>query len=150
MDEQTKLLPNQEMWHWSTVVTRAGKKRAFVQADHFIRTDQPERSVFDGHVRVVFFNTYGDTVSLLNALRGQIDADGSHMAVAGQVVVIAHDSTRLETDSLRWDREQNRIFGDGEVLISRPDGVEIGVGFEAASDLKRWTLKQVKTRVTSP
>jgi LPS export ABC transporter protein LptC len=149
-DDQTVLLPNQEMWHWSTVVTRGGKKRAYVRADHFIRIDQPEQTIFDGQVQVVFFDNDGDTVSLLNALRGQIDADGSQMAVAGQVVVMARDSTRLETDSLRWNREQNRIFGDGEVLLSRPDGMETGVGFEATSDLKRWTLKQVQTRVTSP
>ena len=35
-------------------------------------------------------------------------------------------------------------MGEGYVTISRPDGTETGVGFNASSDLKRGTLLFVK------
>lgn len=142
-------LPAQELWHWTTVVTQQGRKRALVRADYLMRTQEPDLSVFEGPVSVVFFDANGDTASTLTAQRGRISAVGEEMAVQGQVVVLARDSTRLETDSLSWRRDLDRIVGDGQVRIFRPDGWETGVGFEASSDLKRWTLNEVHTKVTT-
>ena len=97
--------------------------------------------------RVAFFNAQGDTVSTLSAERGEINASGDDMKVFGSVVVVARDCTQLQTDSLRWQREEDRIMGEGHVTISRPDGTETGVGFNASSDLKQWTLLFVNTRM---
>ena len=107
--------------------------------------DEPAR--FSDGVRVVFFNAQGDTVSTLRAERGEINASGDDMKVFESVVVVARDCTQLQTDSLRWQRDENRIMGEGHVTISRPDGIETGVGFNASSDLKKWTLLFVNTRM---
>ena len=138
---------NREMWHWSTHITNRGKSRAQVRAGSFqqVSEDEPAR-FFDG-VRVVFFSAQGDTVSTLRAERGEINASGDDMKVFGSVVVVARDCTQLQTDSLRWQRDENRIMGEGYVTISRPDGTETGVGFNASSDLKQWTLLFVNTRM---
>ena len=146
---ESGVVPVQELWDWTTMVTQAGRKRALVRADYLMRLQQPDQSAFEGMVAVVFFNARGDTASTLTAQRGRISAAGEEMVVLGQVVVLAQDSTRLETDSLRWHRDQDRIVGDGQVRIFRPDGWETGVGFEASSDLKRWTLNEVHTKVTT-
>ena len=138
---------NLEMWHWSTRITDRGKSRAQVHAGSFQQVSEDEPARFSDGVRVVFFNSEGDTVSTLQAERGEINASGDDMKVFGSVVVVARDSTQLQTDSLRWQREEDRIMGDGHVTISRPDGTETGVGFNASSDLKQWTLLFVKTRM---
>ena len=136
-----------EMWGWSTQVTDRGRARARVQAGHFQQATEDEPAQFSEGVRVAFFDSDGDTVSILHAERGEINAAGDDMKVFGSVLVMARDSTSLQTDSLRWQREEDRITGDGPVTIFRPDGVETGVGFNAASDLKQWTLNFVQTQI---
>ena len=138
---------NREMWHWSTQITDRGKSRARVRAGSFQQVSENEPARFSDGVRVAFFNAQGDTVSTLSAERGEINASGDDMKVFGSVVVVARDCTQLQTDSLRWQREEDRIMGEGHVTISRPDGTETGVGFNASSDLKQWTLLFVNTRM---
>ncbi len=138
---------NREMWHWSTRITDRGKSRAQVWAGSFQQMSENEPARFSDGVRVVFFNSQGDTVSSLSAERGQINASGDDMQVFGSVVVVARDCTQLQTDSLRWQRDEDRIMGEGHVMISRPDGTETGVGFNASSDLKQWTLMFVNTQM---
>lgn len=136
-----------EMWHWSTHITDRGKSRAQVRAGSFQQVSEDEPARFSDGVWVVFFNARGDTVSTLRAERGEINASGDDMKVFESVVVVARDGTQLQTDSLRWQRDENRIMGEGQVTISRPDGIETGVGFNASSDLKQWTLLFVNTRM---
>lgn len=138
---------NREMWHWSTRITDRGKSRAQVRAGSFQQVSENEPAQFSDGVQVAFFNSQGDTVSTLTAERGEINASGDDMKVFGSVVVVARDCTQLQTDSLRWQRDENRIMGEGYVTISRPDGTETGVGFNASSDLKQWTLLFVNTRM---
>ena len=135
------------MKQWETVVTRQGQKRVTVRADSLFRTTAKSQALFKGDVRVVFWGANGDTVSILSASHGAVDPDGAQISVVGNVVVLASDRTRLETDSLRWNREQERIFGDGNVSIFRPEGREQGIGFVATTDLKQWTLRQVETHL---
>ena len=138
---------NREMWHWSTRITDRGNSRAWVRAGSFQQMSENEPAQFFDGVQVVFFNSRGDTVSTLRADRGEINALGDDMKVFGSVIVVARDCTQLQTDSLRWQRDEDRIMGDGHVIISRPDGTETGVGFNASSDLKQWTLLFVNTRM---
>ncbi|MDP6038943.1 MAG: LPS export ABC transporter periplasmic protein LptC [Candidatus Latescibacteria bacterium] len=138
---------DREMWAWSTQVMDRGRPRAHLQAGHFVQAKDTEQAEFAGGVAIVFFDAHGDTVSILSADRGMIDASGENMKVFGSVVVVARDSTQLQTDSLHWNRDRDRIVGDGQVEIIRPDGWETGVGFDASSDLKQWTLKHVNTQM---
>ena len=143
--------PDQEAWGWSTLVTRAGRKRAKVKAEHFLKFDSSRKAELNGGVEVVFYNRSGnEVVSKLTAYQAQIDEESENMVVTGNVILVSKDSTRLETESLMWERETDRISGKGTVTLRRPDGVETGVGFEASSDLKRWTMHQVITRLGSP
>jgi LPS export ABC transporter protein LptC len=140
--------PHLAMQGWQTVVTRQGHQLVSVHADSLTRSTPRGKAQFEGDVRVVFYNAKGDTASILSADKGTVDSGGQNITVMGQVIVMAGDSTRLETDSLRWDRENERIYGDGLVSIFRPEGTERGVGFDASADLKQWTLRQVETHVT--
>jgi len=140
--------PQLALKNWETVVYKSGQTRVHLQADSLGQTNKQGLAHFQGHIQVVFFKSNGDTASVLNAHRGYVGADGHDLSIAGHVRVFASDSTRLETDSLRWDREKERIYGDGLVSIFRPEGREEGIGFDASEDLKQWTLREVKTHVT--
>ena len=143
--EESPDMPDQQIWGWSSLVSESGRKRALVRAGKFEKFDQKSR-LTDG-VTVVFFNAKGDTTSKLSAAEGEIDEQTGQLLVSGGVVLEAQDSTRLETEVLQWDRKQDRITGDGKVTLRRAEGVETGIGFEASSDLKRWSMKQVVTRL---
>jgi LPS export ABC transporter protein LptC len=145
--ESLEARPQLAMRQWETVVTRRGQRRVVVRADSLLRSSAQGQARFGGDVRVVFFGPKGDTASVLSASRGTVDREGRQISVAGEVVVLADSTTRLETDSLRWDRELERIYGDGWVTVFRPEGREEGVGFDASADLKQWTLRQVHTQV---
>lgn len=140
--------PQLALKDWETVVFKSGQVRVHLQADSLGQTNKQGLAHFQGNIQVVFFKNNGDTASVLNAQRGYVGSDGHDLSIAGDVSVFAADSTRLETDSLRWDREKERIYGEGLVSIFRPEGHEQGIGFDASEDLKQWTLREVKTHVT--
>lgn len=146
--ESSKPRPDQEIWGWTAELTQGGRKRAVVKAGHFQKYDRSPNTELDEGVTVIFYDSHGQRqVSELTARRAEIDGKTNDMMVFDLVVLIAQDSTRLETDSLSWHRESEKITGQGRVRIRRSDGVETGVGFEASSDLKRWTMHQVITRL---
>ena len=140
--------PDQEAWGWNTVVTRNGRKRAEVAAGHFRKYDRTLTALLDSGVAVTFYDGYGmKQVSELTARQAEIDEESGDMVAMGEVALVAANGTRLETDTLRWNRETDRIKGNGRITLRRPDGEETGVGFEASSDLKWWKMHQVSTRL---
>lgn len=143
--EETTDVPDQQIWGWSSLISESGRKRALVRAGKFQKFGHKSR-LADG-VTVVFFDAKGDTTSKLSADQGEIDEQAGQLLVSGGVVLEAPDSTRLETEVLQWDRKQDLVRGDGKVTLRRTEGVETGIGFEASSDLKRWSMKQVVTRL---
>ena len=145
--EPSEKHPDQEIWGWKTAVTEGGRRRVVVSAGHYRKYDRSRKAELDGGVTVQFLDASGKQVSRLTASKAEIDEKSRDMVVSGDVMLLAEDSTRLETDSLHWHHQSERITGEGRVTIRRPDGIETGVGFEATSDLKRWTLRQVITRL---
>ena len=140
--------PEQEAWGWRTVVTRDGRKRAEVSAGRFRKYDRTLTALLDSGVAVSFYDGSGlNRVSVLTAQRAEIHEASGDMVATGDVAVVAAKGTRLETDTLSWNRETGTITGNGRMTLRRPDGEETGVGFEASSDLKRWTMRQVSTRL---
>ena len=139
--------PDQEAWGWTTVLTEEGRKRAVISAAHFQKFAGSEKATLDEGISVAFYDAAGnEPVSRLTARQAEIDERTGNMVVAGEVLLISRDSIRLETDTLLWRRDDRTITGPGPVVVRRPDGFETGVGFQASSDLKQWTLRQVVTR----
>ena len=141
--------PDQEAWGWNTVVTRNGRKRAEVAAGHFRKYDRTLTALLDSGVAVSFYDGSGrNKVSELTALEAEIHEATGELVAMGQVAVVASNGTTLETETLRWNRETDRINGNGRMTLTRPDGEETGVGFEASSDLTWWKMHQVSTRLS--
>ena len=149
--EPAELPPDQEGWGKTIEVTEGGRRRAVVTAGHFRKYDSSRKAELDEGITVLFFNPSGrKQVSNLTAQQAEIDEKTGDMEVSGSVVLVGEDSTRLETERLRWNRKSEKITGEDRVTIRRSEGVETGIGFEATSDLKHWTLREVVTRFGRP
>ena len=138
--------PDQEAWGWKSVVTKSGVPRAVVRAGRFRHYRSSRVDSLDQGVEIEFFDPGGERVSVLRSGLGAVAEGSRNMAALGGVVVLASDSTTLTTESLRWENQADRIFGDGWVKIKKRDGEETGVGFESTTDLRRWSMKNVTTR----
>lgn len=145
--DSSEKLPDQEGWRKSIELTDQGRRRALVTAGHFSKYDHLQKAKLDGGITVLFFDSTGQKqVSKLTALQAEINEKTGEMEVSGSVVLIGEDSTRLETESLRWNRKTEKIIGQSRVIIRRSESIETGVGFQATSDLMRWTMQKVVTR----
>ena len=58
----------------------------------------------------------------------------------GRVVVQNQNGNRLETESVQWDAQTGRIFGEQSVRLVTSGQVLVGTGFEADDRLETYTL----------
>jgi len=80
---------------------------------------------------------------------GIIRENTGKLYLFGNVVVIAEDKSKLETDSLYWDSKTNKIQTDAFVKITKGEDVITGWGMEADQRLNRIRiLNQVSGTIT--
>lgn len=86
-------------------------------------------------IQVEFYG--GDrVVSVLTAERGRLDPDGKMVAEGHVVVNRLEDGAVLETESLYWDVEQQKIRTDEFFKITENDDVITGSGLTTDPDFK--------------
>ena len=71
---------------------------------------------------------------------GQLDRATNNVEVRRNVVVTSSDGLRLETSVLRWQGEQQRLWTDAPVVISRDGSVIRGNGLELRLGDERTTV----------
>ena len=82
---------------------------------------------------------------------GIIRENKGQLNIYGNVVVTTDDSTRLETESLWWDSNTDRIKTDAFVRITRGEDTITGWGLDADNRLKDFKiLSQVSGTLTDP
>lgn len=138
-------LPDQVAHDVTQVVTRDGRKRAEITATRLLKFERDRLSHLEGDVTVRFYGHGGRLVSTLTSQRAVIDEGRRIFTAVDSVVLINFDATVLHTDTLRWEESADKIFGPSRVTIDRKEGREVGVGFEAESDLSSWALMEVVT-----
>ena len=138
--------PDQEAWGWESALTKGGVRRAVIRAGRYRHYNVSRVDSLDRGVVVTFFDTSGRRTSVLRSRMGVVEEGDRRMLALGDVAVTAEDSTTLEAEALRWDNEQEKIYGDGAVTIRRAGDVETGIGFESTPDLKRWSMRDVTTK----
>jgi LPS export ABC transporter protein LptC len=95
---------------------------ARVYEDDRTRADDIEVDFYDG----------GRRVSVLTAREGTLG--GGRMTATGNVVVETEEGARLETESLYWDRENQKIRSEDFVRITRRDDPEVLTGVGLTTD----------------
>ena len=102
---------------------------------------------FPNGLEVTFFDLLQDTSSTLTAKRGKVYQRGGEVIVRDSVVWQSVNNEMLETEELIWNQRDELIFTNKFVVITQPDAILYGYGFEAPQDFSTARIKQVTGRV---
>ena len=87
-------------------------------------------------------NAYGDQKMNVKADTGMVDQTSGEMELHDDVIITTEEGTQLMTDSLYWDREDDLVTSEDDVLITDQGLTVSGVGLEAQPGLKRSQINQ--------
>jgi LPS export ABC transporter protein LptC len=91
-------------------------------------------------VVVDFYRSTGEHSSTLRADRGTLHTGTKDMDAYGHVVVVSEDGDRLETESLHWRQDADRITTDDPVTLFQEGRVIHGIGLESDPSLTDVTI----------
>lgn len=103
----------------------------------------PLREVFSGDVRAVQWVGSRATGNEMSADQVVRDLKERVWELRGNVEIRTSQNKKLRTESLFWDREEGRVFGESWVEISEPNQILTGTGFEAKDDLSVYSIFEV-------
>ncbi len=86
-------------------------------------------------VNLTFFTALGEKDGILTSREATYNARLSRLEARGNVVVLAEDGRRLDTQQLVYDQQRNQIFSDSAFVLNRPPQQISGVGFESDPQL---------------
>ncbi len=133
--------PDQEIEHFTVVETKNGRRKYEAFAER-VAIYKATSQVLASDLHVKFFSSSDETFSTLTADSGFIDDRTKDMRALGHVVVVTQDSTRLESQELVWEHQQEKIRADGFVKITRRQDILTGIGLETDPQLKNIEIKK--------
>lgn len=146
-EQSTGRIPDSIIETANIILTSEGKKEAVIDADTLIVFDREDSTIAKG-VKVDFYDENGNYRSTLTADEGLVRQKIQALRVWGNVVVVS-DSSRLVTQSLKWDQLRKLITTDDYVELHRGGDTITGYGMEADNKLENVRiLRDVKGRIT--
>jgi len=107
---------------------------------------EPKQEFPDG-VNVSFFGPEGAVTSQLDARYGVRLENKSEVIVRDSVVWQSVEGEKIETEELIWDERSRKIFTNKFVVITRPDEIIYGHGFEADQDFTYSRINAIEGRL---
>ena len=127
MEEELIEQPDQIIRGFGITITDEGVKKTEVEAlEAFIYEDKDQ--IVARHMNVKFFSSNGEYFSQLWADSGIVNMETNDMFAVGNVVVLTNDSLRLETETLNWDEEMEKISTEDSVVFYQEDKIIRGKG----------------------
>lgn len=105
------------------------------------------RQEFTEGLYVEFFDEYNRVNGSLRAKYGIRYESLQEIVVQDSVVWKNQNSDKLETEELTWNERQGKITTNKFVVITRPDEVVYGHGFEAEQDFSNASIRAVEGRI---
>jgi lipopolysaccharide export system protein LptA len=105
--------------------------------------NNPTRELFSGNVRASQWVGKRATGTEMIADRIIRDVKERVWELQGNVVIRTGDRKTLRTQSLFWNREEGRVYGDSWVEIREEGQTLSGTGFEAQDDLSTYSIFEV-------
>jgi LPS export ABC transporter protein LptC len=151
---ETKLaspdFPDQEVRSFTLTQTVEGRRDWRLTAGS-AATYRDRGVIIARDVALDFFDDDGEVYSHLVAREGEIESATNNMVARGDVVVTTTNGTRIETQTLHYLNEEERILSDDRVTVTRGGDVLTGIGFESDPSLEHFEFReQVRAKVTSP
>lgn len=128
------------------VQTLNGDKRLEVKADE-AEVYEREKIIKFYNVSAKYFETDKET-SNLTSKKGTINTVTNDMEVAGNVVLITKDNSKLETSELKWIDKASKLKTDKIVRVTKGDNVMTGIGMESDLMLENVQIRKVTTKIT--
>lgn len=112
----------------------------------YLDPNDPRQEFPDG-VRVEFFGPDGNISSILTAKYGLRVDKKNQIIVRDSVVWQSVEQEKLETEELIWDERSEKVFTQKFVVITRPDEIITGHGFESDQNFENARINAVDGRI---
>lgn len=113
---------------------------------YYLDREEPRQEFPDG-VHVEFFGPAGATTSELTARYGIRMEKQNQVIVRDSVVWHSVEGEKLETEELIWDERSRKVFTHRFVVVTRPDEIIYGHGFEADQDFSYSRINAIEGRL---
>jgi len=137
---ESQLLPDQESWNSTIIISHKGNKRAVIQAGHMRKFENEGDIHIDDGMIVDFFNSLGDHVSKMISDSGFVNEKREHLTAVGNVELISDSGYTALTDWLLWRNDSNLVFTDAPVELFSAKDTLYGLGFHSDVKLENWTI----------
>lgn len=108
--------------------------------------NNPMQEFTDGVV-AEFFGADGKITSKLSAKYGIRYEGRSEVVVRDSVIWESLEREKLETEELIWDEKTKKVYTNKFVVITRPDEIIYGHGFEANQDFSYSRINAIEGRI---
>jgi LPS export ABC transporter protein LptC len=134
-------IPDQEARDFTLTETSEGKKNWTLLATYAAMYN--DKNLVDAKtIQIEFFDTKGKRSSTLTADQGLVDQRTNNLEAVGKVRIVTETGVRMETDSLRWINNTQKIVSESFVKVTRQGDVVTGYGFESDANLDHFHLKR--------
>lgn len=140
-------IPDETVVEFVTQETDSGRVQWKLAAPRAFRYNARNVFVMDSP-RIEFFDRMGNLQTTLVAKNGEYSLTTHDMLAYGDVVATTVKGEILETDSLRYLNEKDRIVSDSFVKLTRGRDVVTGIGLECDHTLESVDIKKdVRARI---
>lgn len=134
-------IPDQEARDFTLTETSEGRKNWTLWSSYAAMYN--DRDLIDARtVRIEFFDAKGAKYSTLFADQGIVDQRTNNLEAKGHVRIVTARGIQMETDSLRWLNDRQKIVSDAYVRVMRKHDVVSGYGFESDPSLDHFHLRR--------
>ena len=134
-------IPDETVMEFSTQESDSGRVQWTLKAPRADRFNARNVFVMDDPV-IEFYDKMGNLQTTLTADKGEYLLDSHDMLAYGNVVAVTFKGEVLETDSLRYLNEADKIVSDSFVKLTRGRDVVSGIGLECDHTLDSVDIKK--------
>ncbi len=113
---------------------------------YYANNREPQQEFPDG-VQVDFYDAEGQRTSTLTGKYGIRQEARGLVIVRDSVVWRSINNETLETEELIWEERMQRVYNHKFVVVTRPDEIIYGHGFEATQDFKYSRINAIEGRI---
>lgn len=138
---QSPAVPDETVADFSTQESDSGRVKWTLTAPRADRFNARNVFIMDDP-KIEFYDKMGNLQTTLTADKGEYLLDSHDMLAYGNVVAVTYKGETLETDSLRYLNEADKIVSDSFVKLTRGRDVVTGIGLECDHTLDSVDIKK--------
>lgn len=133
--------PDEVFTDFVTMESDSGRAQWKLTAPQANRYSKEKRIMLE-EPNIEFFDKEGSLQTTLTADNGEYSEDSRDMLAYGNVQVVSIEGDILETDSLFWNNEEDKILSNSFVKLTRGRDVVTGYGLECDPNLNSVDIKR--------